>query len=102
MVEYEIAQVIRLGTPLLGGIICMLIGALIVNTAWKRKIHRYAKAEIISTLEQQDNRIKQYEKDLEEAKNRIGTLEGLVEFSKNHALKILGVIELKKDDSYSN
>jgi len=98
MVAYEIAQAIHYGVPVLGGIICMLIGALIVNTAWKRKIHRYAKAEIISTLEQQDNRIKQYEEDLQNAKDKIGTLEGIIKLNKKNALKIIGDIELRKGE----
>ena len=70
----------------------------IVNTAWKRKIHRYAKAEIISTLEQQDNRIKQYEEDLQNAKDKIGTLEGIIKLNKKNALKIIGDIELRKGE----
>jgi len=47
MVEYELAQLIRLGSPVVGGILCLLIGGLIVNRAWKTRIHRYAKADII-------------------------------------------------------
>jgi len=99
MIEYEIAQLICFGAPVLGGILCLLIGGLIVNTGWKRKIHRYAKAEIISTLEQQDNRIKQYEKDLQIANNRIGALEAIVKKSKKSALDILETIELKREKS---
>jgi len=98
MVEYEIAQLIRLGSPVLGGVLCMIIGMLIVNTAWRRKIHRYAKAEIISTLEQQDNRIKQYKIDLGNANDKIGTLQGIIKSSKKHALKIIGSIELEKGE----
>ena len=93
MVEYELAQLIHFGAPVAGGILCMLIGMLIVNSAWKRKIHRYAKAEIISTLEQQDNRIKQYEKDLENANDKIATLEGIIKLNKKNALNIIGNIE---------
>jgi len=98
MLEYEIAQALHYGLPVLGGIACLLIGAGIVNTAWKRKIHRYAKAEIISTLEQQDNRINQYEEDLKNAKDKIGTLEGIIKLNKKNALKIIGNIELKKGE----
>ena len=94
MVEYELAQLIHFAAPVTGGILCMLIGMLIVNSAWKRKIHRYAKAEIISTLEQQDNRIKQYEKDLENANDKIATLEGMIKLNKKNALNIIGNIEM--------
>jgi len=98
MANYELSQLIHYGSPVLGGIICMLLGALIVNKAWKHRIFRYAKAEIIQIMELQENKINQYEKDLKNAKDKIGTLEGIIKLNKRNALKIIGDIELRKGE----
>jgi len=98
MLIYELSVALHYGGPVLGGIICLLIGVVVTNRGWKQKIFRYAKAEIISTLEQQDNRIKQYEIDLQVAKDRIDMLEGIIKSTKRNALNIIGNIELDQKE----
>jgi len=98
MLEYEISQALHYGSPVLGGIICLIIGVLITNRGWKNRIFRYAKAEVIQIMEYQENKIKQYEKNLKNAKDKIGTLEGIIKLNKKNALKIIGNIELKKGE----
>ena len=98
MLGYEIAQILHFGAPVLGGIICMLIGIWVSSKGWKDRIYRYSKAAVIKTLEFQENKIKTLEEKLRTAEDKIGTLEGISKRSKAHALKILGINELGKGD----
>jgi len=90
MVEYELAQLIRLGSPVVGGILCLLIGGLIVNRAWKTRIHRYAKADIIQIMEFQKNKIEQQAQQIKEKNALISDYKGKSERSRVAALKIIG------------
>jgi len=90
MLEYELSQLVPYGAPVLGGIICMLIGMAVTNKAWKTRIHRYAKADIIQIMEFQKNKIEQQAQQIKEKNALISDYKGKSERSRVAALKIIG------------
>lgn len=97
MLQYELSQILNVIGPYLagaiGGAICVVIGIIISNIFWKARIHRYAKTEIVETLEYQKNKIDQLESEIREKKSLISDLKGIIKISKLAALKIMEAIQ---------
>jgi len=97
MINYEIAEILHtLGPYLTGAIagsVCVIIGIIIANIFWKARIHRYAKTEVVETLEYQKNKIESLEKEISNQKEIISDYKGHMKIAKKSALTIIGVVE---------
>jgi len=97
MINYEIAEILHTLGPYLTGAIAggiyVVIGILIDRAYWKPRIYRYADREIVKTLEYQENKIKQLEKDIVDKNDIISDLKGHMKIAKKSALTIIGVVE---------
>ncbi len=91
MLDYELSLILRELAPYLTGAVCVIIGIIISNTFWKARIYRYAKSEILKTMEYQKNKIDQLEKDMIDKKTIISDLKGHLKIVRKSALTILGV-----------
>ena len=91
MLNYELSQVVHVLTPILGSALSVIIGIIISNMFWKARIHRYAKTEIVETLEYQKNKIEHLEEELREKKIIISDQAGNLKIAKMTAMKIIGV-----------
>ena len=91
--KYLILDVIHVLTPFLGNALSMVTGIIIANIFWKARIHRYAKTEVVETLEYQKNKIEQLKKELVDKKEIISDLRGSLKVAKTAALKIVGVVK---------
>ena len=93
MLDYEISLILHELFPYLAGAVCVIIGIIIANIFWKARIHRYAKTEIVETLEYQKNKIEQLEKDITDKNAIISDFKGYMKIAKRSALTIIGVSE---------
>jgi len=91
MLNYELSQILHTLTPILGSALSVIIGIIISNAFWKARIHRYAKTEVIETLEYQKNKIDYLEKELIDKKTIISDQVGDLKIAKMAAMKIIGV-----------
>ena len=91
MLKYEISQIIHVLLPYISNTLSVISGIVISNLFWKARIHRYAKAEIIETLEYQKNKIEFLESENNRKDEIIGDQKGSLELSKIAALKIIEV-----------
>ena len=57
MLDYELAQLVHTLIPFIANAFSMILGIVIANIFWKARIHRYAKTEVVETLEYQKNKI---------------------------------------------
>ncbi len=89
MWEYLIQDIVHVITPYLGASVAVISGIVISNMFWKARIHRFAKTEIVETLEYQSNKIAQLEDELREKKEIISDLKGFNKRAKINAMKIL-------------
>lgn len=92
MLEYELSQVIHVLIPILGNTLSVIAGIIVSNIFWKARIHRYAKTEIVETLEYQKNKIEFLESENKRKDTIISDQKGLLKIAKNSALKIIGVV----------
>ena len=97
MLDYELSQILHTSGPIiagaLAGAICVIIGILIANIFWKARIHRYAKTEVVETLEYQKNKIAYLEQEIITKNSLISDLRGSLKVAKIAALKIVGVVK---------
>lgn len=91
MLEYEISRIIHELLPYISNTISVLTGIIVSNMFWKARIHRYAKTEIVETLEYQKNKIDRLEREIMEKDSIISDLRGNEKIVKIAALKIMGV-----------
>lgn len=98
MLTYEISKLIPeliSVIPILVNTLSVIAGIFIANIFWKARIHRYAKTEIVETLEYQKNKIKRLEDIVVEKDSTIGLLRGQAKIAKLSALKILRAEDTK-------
>ncbi len=88
MLEYEISQALHVILPYIGGSLCVTIGIIISNMFWKARIHRYAKTEVVETLEYQKNKIAYQDEQIRTMKSVISDLRGRLKIAKKWSLKI--------------
>lgn len=93
MDKYLIMDIIHTLTPFLGNTLSMLTGIIITNIFWKSRIHRYAKTEVVETLEYQKNKIEYLEQEIREKKEIISMQKGSIKAVRLSALKILEAIK---------
>lgn len=93
MINYEIARILQYGIPVLGGVICIIVGIIIDRSYWKPRIYRYADREIVKTLEYQKNKIEQLERDIIDRDHIISDFRGHMKIARKSALTIIGVTE---------
>ncbi len=93
MLEYELLNLLHIVTPFLGGALCVLMGIFISNLFWKSRIHRYAKTEVVETLEFQKNKIIKLTEDVRNRNELIGELRGSIKVIKLSALNIISSIK---------
>ena len=93
MLEYEISQMIHELLPYLSNTLSVLTGIIVSNMFWKARIHRYAKTEVIETLEYQKNKIDRLEIEIREKDNEISDLKGSLKVAKIAALTIIETIK---------
>ena len=91
MLKYEISQIINTLVPYLGNTLSVISGIIISNIFWKARIHRYAKTEVVETLEFQKNKIEFLESENKRKDIIISDQKGLLKIAKMAALKIVGV-----------
>ena len=89
MLEYEIALILHTVGPYLIITLAIITGVVISNLFWRSRVYRFAKAEIIQTLELQKNKIEQLEEKLREKKEIISDLKAFQKRAKISALKIV-------------
>ena len=75
----------------MGNTLSVIAGIIIANIFWKARIHRYAKTEVIETLEFQKNKIDRLEGEIREKNSLISELRGIIKIGKMAALKFMGV-----------
>ena len=93
MFSYEISRVAHVLIPYIAPTLSVIIGVIISNTFWKARIHRYAKTEVVQTLEYQKNKIERLEEIIKEKDSIISSLKGSLKVSKMAALRIIEVIK---------
>ena len=93
MLEYELSQILHSVGPYLINTFSVISGIIIANMFWKARIHRYAKTEVVETLEYQKNKIDEYKRLLTEKDSLISDLRGSLKVAKIAALKIVGVVK---------
>ncbi len=102
MIDYELAQILHVLNPIvpivvgviagtIAGAVCIGIGIIVTNGFWKARIHRYAKTEIVETLEYQKNKIESLEIEIQQKNTTISDYKGIIKISNTAALKIIGV-----------
>ena len=95
MIDYELALILHNIGPIIAGVlagsVCVVVGIIIANIFWKARIHRYAKTEVVETLEYQKNKIESLEKEIHEKNTIISDYKGVVKIANTAALKIIGV-----------
>ncbi len=90
MIGYELSQLLHFAIPYMGGALCVVIGIIIANIFWKARIHRYAKTEIVETLEYQKNKIESLENEIIQKDETISEYVGIIKVVNIAALKIVG------------
>jgi len=93
VLEYEISQVIKVLLPYLSNTIAVLSGVIIANFFWKARIHRYAKTEVVETLEYQKNKIEYLEAEIKSKNAIIDSQKASLGLVKISALKIIEAVK---------
>ena len=93
MLNYELIQILHVLTPILGNTLSVIAGIIISNLFWKARIHRYAKTEVVETLEYQKNKIEYLDSENKRKDVIISDQKGLLKIAKLSALKIVGVVK---------
>ncbi len=93
MLNYEAGITLHYIIPYLIVLVSILAGVLVSNLFWKDRIYRYAKSEILKTLEFQENKIKSYKVETRNKDNKIKQLEARLRIIKQHEVRILEELE---------
>ena len=92
MLNYEISQLVQeliSVLPIIINTLSVIAGIIIANIFWKARIHRYAKTEVVETLEYQKNKIEQLTAEVARKDFIISDLRGCLRVVKLSALKII-------------
>jgi len=89
MISYDVSIIVKAVLPYLTMIISLVTGVIIANLFWRSRVFRFAKAEVIQTLEYQKNKIDQLEHEARSKDQTISELRGRMKIINISALKIM-------------
>jgi len=89
MLSYDVSILVKAVLPYLTMLISLVTGVIIANLFWRSRVFRFAKAEVIQTLEYQKNKIDQLEHEARSKDQTISELRGRLKMINISALKIM-------------
>ena len=92
MLSYELGILLHNLIPFIVVLLSLISGVIISNLFWKKRIHRYAKAEVQQILEYQRNKMEFLELENRELFSERKNLIAQIAIVKTHILKILETI----------